>query len=310
MTTTCEPLQAAVRHFLDLEHLETGILRHILNTGHLYRRHEEVGGLSRPLVGRILALVFEKPSTRTRVSFEVGMRQLGGDVVVLTYKDTQLGRGETIADTARVLSRYVDAVMLRTSTSENLHEMAYHASVPIINGLTHDSHPCQVMADILTFEQHRGSLAGRVIAWCGDGNNVAVSWIQAAPHFGFRLRLACPESLMPQARSVTCARDKGADITLTTDPREAVQNADCVVTDTWASMGLEEKSRPELLRSYQVNAALMALAHPEALFMHCLPAHRNEEVTDEIIDGPHSVVWDEAENRLHVQKGILMWCLA
>ena len=307
MITTCEPVRSAVRHFLDLDHLETDVLRHILNTGHTYRRRES--GASRPLLGRILALVFEKPSTRTRVSFEVGMRQLGGDVVVLTHHDTQLGRGETIADTARVLSRYVDAVMLRTSTSGNLHEMARHASVPIINGLTQDSHPCQVMADILTFEQHRGSLAGRVVAWCGDGNNVAVSWIQAAPHFGFRLRLACPKSLMPEKKSVTWARAKGADITLMTDPRKAVYNADCVVTDTWTSMGLEAKSRPELLQSYQVNAALMALARPEALFMHCLPAHRNQEVTDEILDGPHSVVWDEAENRLHVQKGILMWCL-
>ncbi len=309
MITTCEPVRSAVRHFLDLDHLETGVLRRILNTGHAYRRRESVMGNPLPLVGRVLALVFEKPSTRTRVSFEVGMRQLGGDVVVLTHNDTQLGRGESIADTARVLSRYVDAVMLRTNTSGNLNEMARHASVPIINGLTQDSHPCQVMADVLTFEQHRGSLAGRVVAWCGDGNNVAVSWIQAAPHFGFRLRLACPESLMPEERSVTWARTKGADITLTTDPREAVWNADCVVTDTWTSMGLEEKSRPELLRSYQVNAALMALARPEALFMHCLPAHRNQEVTDEILDGPHSVVWDEAENRLHVQKGILMWCL-
>ncbi|KAF0138141.1 MAG: ornithine carbamoyltransferase [Rhodospirillaceae bacterium] len=309
MTAPYKPVRVEARHFLDLDRLETGTLRHILDLGHACRRSEEVGGVPHPLAGRALALVFEKPSTRTRVSFEVGMRHLGGDVVVLNHDDTQLGRGETIADTARVLSRYVDAIMLRTGTSENLHAMARHASVPVINGLTHDSHPCQVMADLLTFEQHRGSLNGRVIAWCGDGNNVAASWIQAAPHFGFRMRLACPESMRPREHVIEGARAKGADIAVLTDPCEAVQDADCVVTDTWVSMGLETKSRPELLQLYQVNAALMALARPEALFMHCLPAHRGEEVTAEVIDGPQSVVWDEAENRLHVQKGILLWCL-
>ncbi|KAF0118801.1 MAG: ornithine carbamoyltransferase [Rhodospirillaceae bacterium] len=309
MTASHKPLRQTARHFLDLDQFDTGILRRVLDLGHACRRGEDVGGTRQPLAGCTLALLFEKPSTRTRVSFEVGMRQLGGDVVVLDRDAIQLSRGETLADTARVLSRYVDAIMLRAGPATHLHEMAHYASVPVINGLTHDSHPCQVMADLLTFEHHRGSLAGGVVAWCGDGNNVAASWIQAAPHFGFRMRLACPEVLRPREEVVAWARLHGADITVTTDPREAVRGADCVVTDTWSSMGLENESRPELLRPYQVNAGLMALAHPQALFMHCLPAHRGEEVTDEVIDGPQSVVWDEAENRLHVQKGILVWCL-
>lgn len=298
-------------HFVDIDQLETGLLRRILDIGHAYRQGKGKGKEwnAQPLIGQTLAIVLEKPSTRTRVSFEVGMRQLGGDVVILTQDDTQLGRGETIGDTARVLSRYVDAIVLRTSSPKNLYEMVNHSSIPVINGLTHDSHPCQVMADILTFEQHRGSLKGRVVAWCGDGNNVAASWIQAASHFGFQMRLACPEACMPKEDSVKRARSQGADIILVTDPYKAVKNADCVITDTWASMGLESRSQPEVLRPYQVNSRLMALARPEALFMHCLPAHRGEEVTNEVIDGPQSVVWDEVENRLHVQKGVLTYCL-
>ncbi|MEO5375139.1 MAG: ornithine carbamoyltransferase [Alphaproteobacteria bacterium] len=297
-------------HFLDLDAFETPTLRRILDTGLAFKRGDASVTATRPLAGRILALVFEKPSTRTRVSFEVGMRQLGGDVVVLTHGDTQLGRGETIADTARVLSRYVDAIMLRTSATSNLREMAEHATVPVINGLTDDSHPCQVMADLMTFEQHRGALAGRVVSWCGDGNNVAASWIQAAAHFGFEFRVACPDRLRPSEAVVSRALARGARIHITTDPAEGVRGADCVVTDTWVSMGCEDGGRRELLSPYQVNGALMGLARPDALFMHCLPAHRGEEVTDEVIDGPRSVVWDEAENRLHVQKSILTWCLS
>jgi ornithine carbamoyltransferase len=243
------------------------------------------------------------------VSFEAGMKQLGGDVVILARGDTQLGRGETIPDTARVLSRYVEAIMTRTDKPEKLTELAEYATVPVINGLTDDSHPCQVMADVMTFEEHRGPLAGKVVAWSGDGKNVAASWIQAAAHFGCEIRVACPRELMPDPKVVDWAVGKGAKVTILHDAREALKGADLVLTDTWLSMGCEDHSRIALLEPFQVNEALMALAAPQALFMHCLPAHRNEEVTDAVMDGPQSVVWDEAENRLHVQKGVLTWCL-
>ncbi|MTJ81137.1 MAG: ornithine carbamoyltransferase [Telmatospirillum sp.] len=296
------------RHFLDLDRFDTDTLRRILAFGRAYKAGTAVHG-RRPLEGRLLAMIFEKPSTRTRVSFEAGMRQLGGDVIVLTHNDTQLGRGETIADTARVLSRYVDAIMIRTNDPAKLTELAAYASVPVINGLTDDTHPCQVMADLMTYEEHRGPLEGKVVAWSGDGNNVAATWIQAAAHFGFEMRLACPTGLMPSDRAVAWARSKGARIVLTHDPVEAVTGADCVLTDTWVSMGNKESNRRSLLAPYQVNEALMALARPAAVFMHCLPAPRGEEVTDAVMDGPQSLVWDEAENRMHVQKGVLTWCL-
>jgi ornithine carbamoyltransferase len=268
------------------------------------------GVTSRPLAGRTLAMIFEKPSTRTRVSFEVAMRQLGGDVVMLTGKEMQLGRGESIADTARVLSRYVDAIMLRTDAHEKLQEMAAYATVPVINGLTADSHPCQLMADVLTFEEHRGPIAGQVVAWCGDGNNVARSWIEAAARFGFTLRLATPDSLSPPAELLAWARAQGAKVELTDDPAVAVAGARCVVTDTWVSMSDDpHTSRHNLLAPYRVTSALMKQAAPDAIFMHCLPAHRGEEVTAAVIDGPQSVVFDEAENRLHAQKGVLAWAL-
>jgi ornithine carbamoyltransferase len=254
-------------------------------------------------------MIFEKPSTRTRVSFEAGMKQLGGETIVLSRSDTQLGRGETVADTARVLSRYVDAIMIRTDDAAKLEELAEYATVPVINGLTDDTHPCQVMADLMTFEEHRGSLDGKVVAWTGDGNNVASSWIQAAAHFGCEIRLACPPQLQPNAKVIEWARGNGASVVVDTDPKAAVAGAHLVVTDTWVSMGCQDENRASLLAPYQVNEGLMALAAPDALFMHCLPAHRNEEVTDAVMDGPQSVVWDEAENRLHVQKGILTWCL-
>jgi ornithine carbamoyltransferase len=294
------------KHFLDLDGFDTATLRHILDLGAAFKRG---AGDCTAVRGKIMAMIFEKPSTRTRVSFEAGMKQMGGEVVILSSGDTQLGRGETIADTARVLSRFVDAIMIRTDTPTKLTELAEHASVPVINGLTDESHPCQVMADVMTFEEHRGSLAGKVVAWIGDGNNVAASWIHAAGHFGCQIRLACPPSLMPSAKAVTWAKARGASVELMTDPAQAAAGAHLVLTDTWVSMGCRDKNRHEILRAYQVNDALMGKAAPDALFMHCLPAHRGEEVTDSVMDGSQSVVWDEAENRLHVQKGILNWCL-
>jgi ornithine carbamoyltransferase len=255
-------------------------------------------------------MIFDKPSTRTRVSFDVAMRQLGGTTVVLTGQEMQLGRGETIGDTARVLSRYVDAIMIRILDHGLLMELATHATVPVINGLTRLSHPCQVMADVMTFEEHRGSIRGRTVAWTGDGNNVLTSWMHAAERFQFSLRVATPSQLAPPRQAVDWAKQSGAAIMLGDDPEEAVDGADCVVTDTWVSMGDRDgERRHNLLKPYQVNARLMARARPEAVFMHCLPAHRGDEVTDEVIDGPQSVVFDEAENRLHAQKGILAWCL-
>ncbi len=295
------------RDFLDLRDFDTATLRHMLDVAANYKK----GGVSsRPLAGKTLALIFEKPSTRTRVSFEVGMRQLGGDVVVLSARDMQSGRGETPADTARVLSRYVDAIMLRTDNVAKLRELAEYATVPVINGLTDTSHPCQLMADVLTFEEHRGPIAGQVVAWCGDGNNVARSWIEAAVRFGFTLRLACPGPLSPPPDILDWARANGGDIVLTESPDEAVAGARCVVTDAWVSMSDDpNENRHNLLMPYQVNAALMKKAAPDAIFMHCLPVHRGEEVTAEVIDGPQSVVFDEAENRLHAQKGVLAWVL-
>ena len=296
------------RHFLDLRDFDTATLRHMLDIAAGFKR---TGGLSsRPLAGRTLALIFEKPSTRTRVSFEVAMRQLGGDVVMLSGSEMQLGRGESVADTARVLSRYVDAIMLRTDRVSKLHELAEYATVPVINGLTEASHPCQLMADVLTFEEHRGPIAGQVVAWCGDGNNVARSWIEAAVRFGFTLRLATPDALTPPADLIAWARAQGGRIELTDDPAAAVVGARCVVTDTWVSMSDDPaESRHNLLAPYRVTEALMARAAPDAIFMHCLPAHRGEEVTAGVIDGPQSVVFDEAENRLHAQKGVLAWAL-
>jgi ornithine carbamoyltransferase len=296
------------RHFLDLRDFDGATLRQMLDVAAGFKR---AGGVSsRPLAGKTIALIFEKPSTRTRVSFEVAMRQLGGDVIVLSGKDTQLGRGESVADTARVLSRYVDAIMLRTDHAAKLTEMAEYATVPVINGLTEASHPCQLMADVMTFEEHRGPIAGQVVAWCGDGNNVARSWIEAAVRFGFTLRLATPDSLRPPQALIDWALKEGAKVELTDDPAKAVAGARCVVTDAWVSMSDDpNESRHNLLAPYRVTSALMAKAAPDAIFMHCLPAHRGEEVTAEVIDGPQSVVFDEAENRLHAQKGVLAWAL-
>lgn len=262
-----------------------------------------------PLKGKAIALVFERPSTRTRFSFEMAIRQLGGEVFTVSGAEMQLGRGETIADTARVVSRYVDGVMLRAREHETVLEFAGAATIPVINGLTNRTHPTQVMADVLTLEEHRGSIETKRIAWVGDGNNVCASWIEAVGILGGSFRIATPDSLRPNLEFLNWATQNKADIEVMSSPERAVFQADCVITDAWVSMHNEDaESRHKLLRPYQVNAALMTHAAGNALFMHDLPAHRNEEVTDEIMDGPHSVVWDEAENRLHAQKAILLSC--
>ncbi len=302
----------APKHFLDLDRLDTATLRHILDLGLDTKKTGPNG--EKPLAGKTLALLFEKPSTRTRVSFEVGMKRLGGDVVVLERDSSQLGRGETVADTARVLSRYVDAIMLRTTREEKMLELASHATVPVINGLTDRTHPCQLMADVMTFEEHKGPIAGSTVAWVGDGNNMATSWIHAAVRFDFELRLAAPAELAPPPDVVRWAQGEGATIKVTDDPLGAVDGADCVVTDVWTSMGDGEDEasvsrRHNMLHAYQVDTRMMDAAGDGAIFMHCLPAHRGEEVTADVIDGPQSVVWDEAENRMHAQAGVLLWCL-
>jgi ornithine carbamoyltransferase len=299
-----------VRHFLDLIDIPKDDLRGMIEASRAIKAKRKSGAADRPLAGRTLAMIFERPSTRTRVSFEVAMRQLGGDAIMLTADEMQLGRGETIGDTARVLSRYVDAIMIRTLDHEALAELARYATIPVINGLTRRSHPCQVLADVMTFEEHRGPIRGKTVAWSGDCNNVLASWMHAAERFEFALRVASPPELKPKKWLADWAKAADADIAIGTDPEAAVKGADCIVTDTWVSMGDKNgQRRHNLLKRYQVNARLMAKAKPEAVFMHCLPAHRGEEVTDEVIDGPQSVVFDEAENRLHAQKGILAWCL-
>jgi ornithine carbamoyltransferase len=303
----------ALRHFLDLTEIPVADLRGMIEQSRAMKERvkRDRANADRPLTGKILAMIFDKPSTRTRVSFDVAMRQLGGDVVMLTGQEMQLGRGESIADTARVLSRFVDAIMIRILDPSDIEELARHATVPVINGLTKRSHPCQVMADLMTFEEHLGPIKGRTVAWSGDCNNVLTSWVHAAQRFEFAIRVAAPPELRPSDAVIDWARRNGTDLTLTTDPFEAVAQADAVISDCWVSMGDEdeERYRHNLLAPYQVNAKLMGAAAEDAIFMHCLPAHRDQEVTDEVIDGPRSVVFDEAENRLHAQKGILAWCL-
>ena len=305
--------QAKPRHFLDLTEVPAVELRRILDAAAAIKRVRVRGqrAANRPLEGKVMALVFDKPSTRTRVSFDVGMRELGGETIMLTGTEMQLGRGETIADTARVLSRYVDVIMIRILDHDDLLELARYSTVPVINGLTKRSHPCQIMADILTFEEHRGPINGRTVAWTGDANNVLASWIHAAKAFDFTINVAAPAELVPPQRIIDWARQTGTRLNVMRDPFEAVQSAEAVITDCWVSMGDEEEARHrmKLLSPYQVNAKLMAAAHKDAVFLHCLPAHRGEEVTDEVMDGPQSVVFDEAENRLHAQKGVIAWCL-
>jgi ornithine carbamoyltransferase len=303
---------SAPRHFLDLDEISKEDLRKILDTSRAMKQKRKSGATAdKPLAGKTLAMIFDKPSTRTRVSFDVAMRQLGGEAILLTGQEMQLGRGETLGDTARVLSRYVDAIMIRILDPNALEELAKFSTVPVINGLTRKSHPCQVMADVLTFEERLGPIRGRTVAWTGDANNVLASWMHAAKQFEFTLRVATPPELKPKKWLTDWVKASGADITIGKDPEAAVKDADCVVTDTWVSMGDRDgvARRHNLLKRYQVNDRLMAKAKPNAIFMHCLPAHRGQEVTDEVIDGPQSAVFDEAENRLHAQKGILGWCL-
>lgn len=302
---------SAPKHFLDLHKLDAGTLREILDLGSAIKASKHMAdGDTQLLSGKSLAMIFEKPSTRTRVSFEIGMKQLGGHVVVMDGQGSQLGHGETVADTARVLSRYVDAIMIRTDDPAKLDELASYATVPVINGLTDDSHPCQLMADVMTYEEHRGPIKGRKVTWCGDGNNMAASYVHAAQRFGFALTLAMPEELTLPQDVIDWALGEGADITVTRDADEGCSDADLIVTDTWVSMGDENADeRHNYLRPYQVDSRRLSLAKNDAVFMHCLPAHREEEATSEVLDGPHSVIWDEAENRLHAQKGVLAWCM-
>jgi ornithine carbamoyltransferase len=301
-------MMSGPRHFLDLIDISARELRGMLASGLAMKARPRTG--AHVLEGKTLAMIFDKPSTRTRVSFDVAMRQLGGGAIMLTGQEMQLGRGETIGDTAKVLSRYVDAIVIRTLDHDALMELAQHASVPVINGLTRRSHPCQVLADVMTFEEHRGAIQGRFVAWTGDATNVLASWMHAADRFEFHLRVATPPELAPGKALMQWAARSGADIRVGCDPEEAVSGADCILTDTWISMGDKDgQRRHNLLRPYQVNTTLMSRAKPDAVFMHCLPAHRGHEVTAEVIDGPQSLVFEEAENRLHAQKGILAWCL-
>jgi ornithine carbamoyltransferase len=303
------------RHFLDLDLIEPAALRAILDEAH--RRKAARAGKPKgapdddaPLAGVMLASIFEKSSTRTRVSFDVAMRQLGGASMTMTAADMQLGRGETVEDTARVLSRMVDAVMIRAISHDTVTRFADASDAPVVNGLTDKSHPCQILADLMTLEERGVTLRGAQIAWVGDGNNVATSFIHAAPAFGFSLRLGCARLYRPAPDVVAAARARGGEILVLDEPGEAAGGADALVADTWVSMGdTDREARMQALGPYQVDGALLRRAKPSAIFLHCLPAHRGEEVTAEVIDGPQSAVFDEAENRIHAQKAILLWCL-
>ncbi len=306
-----------MKHFLDINSTDPADLRTILDEANRIKsgrigQKRGVADDEQVLAGHMVALIFEKPSTRTRVSFDVGVRQMGGETMVLSGSEMQLGHGETIADTARVLSRYVDMIMIRTFEEGVLHELAEFADVPVINGLTNRSHPCQIMADVMTYEEHRGPIKGKKVVWCGDGNNVCASFLHAAGQFGFDMVFTGPPTLDPEQVFIDEARAKGVNVTIDRDAANAVQDADLVVTDTWISMHDSQSARERRhnqLRPYQVTEALMANAKPDALFMHCLPAHREEEATSAVMDGPGSVIFDEAENRLHAQKAIMRWCL-
>jgi len=309
------------KHFLDLSDFDSVTLRRLIEDAKRMKnarngRPKAMADDDAPLKGRMLALIFEKPSTRTRISFDVGMRQLGGECMFLDGRDMQFGHGETVADTARVLSRYVDAIVLRTKRHQSLLELARTASVPVINGLTDKTHPCQLMADIMTFEEHRGPIGGKVVTWAGAGNNVCASWIHAAVRFNFELRVSCPPEVQPEESLLAWARENGGRVVMEHDPYAAVSGASAVVTDTWVQMSETDnlgeggtRSRHNALARYRVDERLMAAAGKDAIFMHCLPAHRGEEVSDAVLDGPQSVVFDEAENRLHSQKSVLAWAL-
>lgn len=308
-------MSTSPKHFLDISDFDSVTLNGIVKNARAMKDARQglpkgMRETNEPLKGRMLALIFERPSTRTRVSFEVGMRQMGGETLVLSSGDMQLGRGETVSDTAKVLSRYVDAIMIRAAKHSNLTELAAAAAVPVINGLTNLTHPCQVMADVMTLEEHVAPLKELTVSWVGDGNNVAASWIHAVGRMGGKLRIASPKELRPSADVLAWARAQGADVAVMDSPEDAVRGSHCVITDAWVSMhDTDAASRHNLLRPYQVNKRLMDLAEPDARFMHCLPAHRGEEVTDEVMDSRNSLVFDEAENRLHIQKSILLHCL-
>jgi ornithine carbamoyltransferase len=294
----------AVRHFLTLLDLEPAELDWVINRAIELKKMQHAGEIYEPLKNNVLGMIFEKSSTRTRISFEAGMAQFGGSAIFLSPRDTQLGRGEPIEDSARVMSRMVDAIMIRTFEHEKIEKFAAYSKVPVINALTDDFHPCQLLADIQTYVEHRGSIKGKTVAWIGDGNNMCHSYINAARQFDFKLNIAAPEGFDPSEYLMSENADR---VTLVRDPKEAVKGADLVVTDVWASMGQEEeqKEREEKFAGFQVTKELLALANPDVLFMHCLPAHRGEEVSAEVMDDPNSVVWDEAENRLHAQKALL-----
>ena len=303
-----------VRHFLDLHRLEAGDLRAILDDAHARKAARKGWPKGRvdadaPAKDRVLAMVFEKNSTRTRFSFDAAIRQLGGASIIANAGDMQLGRGEPVEDTARVLSRMVDAVMIRANDHEDVERFARVATVPVINGLTDRSHPCQILADLMTIEEHRGPIVGKTIAWVGDGNNVCASFIHAAPKLGYELKIACPAVYHPDLMDLARAAEHQGHVSMMHDAHEAVAGADVVVTDTWVSMGdTDHDERVEAFEPFQVDEALMGEAASGAAFLHCLPAHRGEEVTDAVIDGPRSLVWDEAENRIHAQKAVLAWC--
>ena len=307
-------MTAHPRHFIDLWKQDQATLRALIADARA-RKAARLGwpkgriDADAPAQDRTLAMIFEKNSTRTRFSFDAAIRQLGGRSIIATATDMQLGRGETVEDTAKVLSRMVDAVMIRANSHDTLERFAAASAVPVINGLSDKSHPCQIIADLQTYEEHRGDVAGRTLAWVGDGNNMCASLMHVAGQLGFTLRVATPKAYAPNRDDIVRGVERGAKIEITEDPREAVRGADAVIADTWVSMGdLDHDERLAALEPYQVDADLMALAAPDALFLHCLPAHRGEEVTDEVLDGPQSVVWDEAENRIHAQKAILAWC--
>jgi ornithine carbamoyltransferase len=299
-----------MRHFLDLNLIEPSQLRAIIENARAIKAVRRTPNEQKPLKGKVLAMVFERPSTRTRVSFDVGMRELGGETLMLTGAEMQLGRGESIADTARVLSRYVDMIMIRMLDHASVVELAQNATVPVINGLTKLSHPCQVMADIMTYEEHKGAIKGKKVAWSGDANNVLASWVHAAKAFDFELAIATPEALSPRQEIKDFVREQKVNVTFTNDPFAAAKGASALITDCWVSMGDDDEGlRHNLLKPYQVNGTLMQAAENNAIFMHCLPAHRGEEVTDAVIDSKQSVVFDEAENRLHAQKAIMLWAM-
>ena len=300
-----------IRHFLDLDRLDSSMLRGLIKHAKKLKTENNSGQLNDSLAGKNLVCIFEKQSTRTRISFQLGMQQLGGTVAIMNENDFHMGKAESIADTARVLSRFSDAIMLRTDRPEKLHELANNATIPVINGLTDFSHPCQIMADIMTFEEHRGPIFGKTVAWSGDGNNVLNSWIHAAVQFGFHFKIGTPRPFRPPQELMEWALMAGGQVEICDSARQAVAEVDLVITDTWVSMGSQDhKAKMEHLLPFQVNKELMSYAHPNAIFMHCLPAHRGREVTDDVIDGENSVVWDEAENRIHIQKSILAWCMS